>query len=146
MIRSLFLSFGLLCLLNCQTQKTTDSNSSSTSTNQKNIELELGKSIKIVNTNLIAKYLGITEDSRCPEGVTCVWQGLAIVEVEIKTPASKPQTIHLSTMDFEPLKAQKTEPVFGYNITLENVLPGRKSDENQKEAKNHITVSVQKVD
>lgn len=150
MIRSLFLALALLCLINCQTQKTTDSNSSNTSTNQesdqKNTDLELGKPIKIAKTNITAKYLRIIEDSRCPEGVTCVWQGLAIVEIEVKTPTSKPQIIQLSTMEFQGKNAKQTENIFGYNITLENVLPGKSTDQNAKNAKNHITVSVQKAD
>jgi len=151
MIRYLFLSFSLLCLLNCSSQKTAETNPSGSESNtqnsdKKNINLEQNKPQKIAKTNLTAKYVGITEDSRCPEGVTCVWQGLAIVEIEIKTATSKPQTIYISTMDFQPLKAQKTATIFGYNITLESIMPGKATEENNSNDKNYIEISVQKAD
>jgi len=42
-----------------------------------------GQSATVKNENLSIKFLSVTTDSRCPQGVTCVWAGEARCEVEI---------------------------------------------------------------
>jgi len=135
--------------MNCQTQKTNASNNNSSSnqdTTVKKIDLKEGEYTQIPKTSLNAKYIGVIEDSRCPEGATCVWAGLAIIELEVMTPTSRPQIIQLSTMDFEGKNAKKTESIYGYNITLEKVSSKRKKDGSLNTDKGDITISVEKTD
>lgn len=59
----------------------------------------------------------ITEinDSRCPSDVVCVWQGEALVNIEIKSP--QPGTITLSTHD------NLIDTLGSYSYELKNVSP-----------------------
>jgi hypothetical protein len=45
------------------------------------IKIEQGKSINL--HGLIVKFVEVTEDSRCPKYVNCIWAGRAIVQLEI---------------------------------------------------------------
>jgi hypothetical protein len=45
--------------------------------------LHIGESIEIEGENLQVKFVGVMEDSRCPRGVVCVWEGRVSCAVEI---------------------------------------------------------------
>lgn len=143
MIRPLFLAMSIIGLTSCQTQKINTENSSDIS--ETSIILKQGESIKIAKTNITAKYLTITEDSRCPEDVTCVWQGLAKVELELSRKGSTPQVIELSTMDFEGSNARQTKIFEGYAVTLNHVSPWRNHDGSPSTVKNGIEISLKKI-
>lgn len=134
MIRPIFLTAILsLAILSCDAQKkttktntstsTSTSSSSTTTSGVKKVTLKMGDYQQIAGTNLNIKYNGIIEDSRCPEGMTCVWAGVAIAELEIMSTTSRPRTIQLATMDMESRGLKKSENVYGYKISLQNVTP-----------------------
>jgi hypothetical protein len=50
--------------------------------------LSIGQSALITGENLQIKFQEVVEDSRCPKGVTCVWQGRVSCKVEIITGGS----------------------------------------------------------
>lgn len=66
--------------------------------------------------NLSIKLLEISQDSRCPSDVQCIWQGEAVLSLSIQKNDSQ-QIFSLSTVN-SPFKN-----VFGYNITLLSVEP-----------------------
>lgn len=45
------------------------------------LKVPLGKAVEVENVTILFKE--ILEDSRCPQGTTCVWQGRARVLVEV---------------------------------------------------------------
>ncbi len=45
--------------------------------------LSIGQSAVISGENLLIKFKEIAEDSRCPEGAICIWEGRVRVIVEI---------------------------------------------------------------
>ena len=45
--------------------------------------LEAGQSASIVGENLKIRFIEVTNDSRCPQGATCIWAGEAGCLVEI---------------------------------------------------------------
>ncbi len=45
--------------------------------------LHIGESASIKGEELQVRFLEVTEDSRCPRGVTCIWEGRAGCLVEI---------------------------------------------------------------
>ena len=61
-------------------------------------------------------------DSRCPQDVTCVWEGDAAVEVEtVAGGEARSHTLHTSVrVDERPGSVERA----GYRITLEGVTPG----------------------
>ncbi|MEK7257177.1 MAG: hypothetical protein AAB316_20655 [Bacteroidota bacterium] len=43
------------------------------------ITLMLGETVKVVPDNFTITFRSIPEDSRCPKGVTCFWEGRAVI-------------------------------------------------------------------
>jgi len=46
--------------------------------------LSIGQRASIAGENLEVRFKEVTEDSRCPRGVTCVWAGRVTCTVELK--------------------------------------------------------------
>ncbi len=53
------------------------------------VKIALGETVIIKGVPI--KFLEVTEDSRCPEYVTCIWAGRAIVKVEVAMKGKNPQ-------------------------------------------------------
>lgn len=47
------------------------------------IGIKIPKGETVVLKGVSLKFLEVVEDSRCPEGVNCIWAGRAIVKVEV---------------------------------------------------------------
>ncbi len=60
---------------------------SSCGSNEQNIgeefTLHVGETADIRGESLQIRFIEISEDSRCPRDVTCVWEGRAIVNIEV---------------------------------------------------------------
>ncbi len=63
------------------------------------------------------------EDSRCPKGVNCIWEGVAAAEVEFMGTATRPRTLILSTVGVSNKGYEKTQFFNGYHISLVKVEP-----------------------
>jgi hypothetical protein len=75
--------------------------------------IKMGESITLEKGSLTIKFVSLAGDSRCPEGVVCVWMGNAEVILEVSK-----NEIRLNTL-LDP-----TEEVVGdYNIQLRDVTP-----------------------
>jgi len=66
--------------------------------------------------NLSIKFADVSQDSRCPSDVQCVWQGEVVLSLLMQKNDSQ-QTFSLSSVN-SPFKN-----IFGYNITLISVEP-----------------------
>ncbi|MDX1462761.1 MAG: hypothetical protein R3359_06860 [Marinirhabdus sp.] len=77
----------LLAISSCGTPKSTDSkeppstNTSETAIENGTFSIQLGD--QITSGNLILHFKEVLEDSRCPTGTTCIWQGRAKLLVEV---------------------------------------------------------------
>jgi hypothetical protein len=86
---------------------------------EQEIQIRLGESITLENGALTIRFKSLAGDSRCPEGVVCVWQGNAEVILDVSG-----NEISLNTA-LEPKEA-----VMGtYTIRLQDVFPYPKMDE-----------------
>jgi hypothetical protein len=47
------------------------------------VTLAPGERVFASEPDLPVTFVDVSEDSRCPEGVTCVWAGRAVVQVEV---------------------------------------------------------------
>ena len=47
------------------------------------VTLAPGERVIARGPDLPVRFAGVTEDSRCPEGVNCVWAGRAVVQLEV---------------------------------------------------------------
>ncbi len=76
--------------------------------------LHIGESIVIAGEDLRIKFVKMSEDSRCPKDVTCVWEGRVSAVVEITTDGS-PQQLKLSQPGLTDEPARETYR--GYELT-----------------------------
>ncbi|HLW31671.1 MAG TPA: hypothetical protein VKX40_05385 [Aequorivita sp.] len=53
------------------------------------IGVKVSKGETVVLKGISIKFLEVTEDSRCPKDVTCIWAGRAIVKVEVSANGKK---------------------------------------------------------
>lgn len=88
------------------------------------------------NDNELKFEITVINDSRCPGDVVCIWQGEAVVKIEVKTPQSG--TIELSTYD------NLTDTVGSYSFELINVSPYPVSTEIIDPKDYNVTLNIKK--
>ena len=87
--------------------------------------LRVGQSAELSGEGVHLGVSGVSEDSRCPERVVCVWAGVAVVDVWLATSGGPRQELRLSTGPFSGL-APAAEAA-GYEVELLDVAPGKSS-------------------
>ncbi len=55
--------------------------------------IAIGQSASIASENINFEFINITEDSRCPSGVTCIWAGRVSCSIEILRDRTKSEKI-----------------------------------------------------
>lgn len=111
----------LLLMSNCKTQ--TSKPETSVVTNN-TITIGLEKQVKIPNSKVSLQFKEVTEDSRCPVDVTCVWEGIATVNIEGISGTQK-TNFQVGTRDFLPKNVSKSFSFSGYRFTLMDLKPYR---------------------
>jgi hypothetical protein len=81
-------------------------------------------------------------DSRCPQGVTCVWAGLATVTLDVKLGSSKSQRITLTTRS---ITTHDSKEVGSYKIALMAVNPYPERDKPTKPEDYVVTLLVSRI-
>lgn len=81
-------------------------------------ELRVGERVEVEGTGLAVTFLGVREDSRCPAGARCVWEGNAAVALELAIGRRMPQTATVHT-GVEP----RAVAIAGYEIRLVELEP-----------------------
>lgn len=99
----------------------------------KEFQLKIGQTAFIKSEGLQIKFLDITGDSRCPEGVDCFWSGDIVIDVEVSIDKD-----FLELQQEQEIKSQlnmhKKELLFqGYSIKLIKVDPYPKENLETKE-------------
>ena len=82
----------------------------------KDIELHLNQKIKYPNSDLQVTIVDVKEDSRCPKGTNCVWEGRVVLDVLVNS-----ITIPIST--------QTKLDTLGYTFSIQNVIPEKTTSE-----------------
>lgn len=78
-------------------------------------ELKRGQQASVTGTSLRIRFDAVTEDSRCPQGVQCVWAGNAAVNLRIMSS----ETSRTLNTGVDP----KNTTIDDYIITLVDVKP-----------------------
>lgn len=82
------------------------------------------------------------EDSRCPEGVECIWAGNATAEIEFMGTYTRPMTFQLSTTN-DTRRGTTTSGNFnGYSISLVEVYPQTTSDKGFKALQGNYKIGL----
>ena len=81
-------------------------------------KLGVGKSAAVRGEGLEIEFVAVAEDSRCPRGVDCIWEGNAKVRLKLKKAGGAPAEIELNT-NLEPRRSA----AHGYEVRLTNLAP-----------------------
>ena len=86
-------------------------------------EIKVGETISIRNEGLKITFTNVAEDSRCPQGVTCIWAGNGKVVLKLGKARRRSNTISLNTT-LDP----KHDVYQGYEVKLVSLAPYPKKD------------------
>ena len=102
------------------------------------------KFLKEYGMNITFKKM--IEDSRCPEGVNCIWAGVATAEIEVMGVETRPMKIKISTMQDASKGYFASQNFNGYQIEMANLTPYPKADQGLKslEGKYKIGIKIRK--
>jgi hypothetical protein len=92
-----------------------------------------------VEGGLKVSFLSVAEDSRCPEGVNCIWAGNGKIVLKISRRGRTPGKINLNTM-LNPKEASYQ----GYEVKLVKLDPYPKKDVRHKRSDYVATLVVSK--
>lgn len=85
---------------------------------EKQITVRVGKQKKEAASKITLKFVSVVEDSRCPEGVTCVWAGNAKIKVAVMQNGREMKTVELNTN-----LGAKGDTYEGYAFYLKELTP-----------------------
>lgn len=101
-----------------------------------------GESIFLKDQEMSFFFKKMLEDSRCPKGVNCVWEGVATAEVELMGSYTRPVKVKLSTVD-SPQKGYNNKAIFnGYQYTLVQADPHPTSSSGFRENSGRYVIGV----
>jgi len=155
--KTIILSLGLLFLINCNAQKETktstkvnvDKNEVTEVTNKDGeiIYFNEGENKFLKEYQMNVTFKGVSEDSRCPKDVTCVWAGVAVAQVEVMGTATRPMTLNLASIDNKGRNYTKSAEFNGYIISLADVQPYPGATEGTKalNGKYKIGITIKKA-
>lgn len=83
--------------------------------------LRAAESVRITGTDLLVTFDSVTEDSRCPTNVNCVWAGNAVVRLTPRVADATRGALELHTTTVDKREA----PVDGYRVQLTRLTPNR---------------------
>ncbi|WP_284465037.1 hypothetical protein [Chryseobacterium sp.] len=134
--KAIILSLGIFVLTGCDAQKKakatpkTSEMTTNTTPDQKNgiVYLNEGENKFLKEFQMNVTFKGISEDSRCPEGVNCIWAGAALAQVEVMGTSTRPMVLNLASMDYPNKNYRQSADFNGYTITLQEVNPYPKAD------------------
>lgn len=149
--KAIILSAGLL-LINCKTQKGAQlplkddvenpGNITKNNTNGSVIYFNEGENRFLDEYQMNVTFKGISEDSRCPKDVNCIWAGVAVAEVEVMGTATRPMTLSLASLDNKGRNYHQSADFNGYTITLTEVNPYPVSAEGTKNLKGKYKIGL----
>lgn len=85
------------------------------------IHIKYDETVIIKSEGLSVKFSKVTEDSRCPSDVTCIWAGRAVVVVSISRDGNELGELTLAKGAGD--EELSTGSIGGYSIKLMNVSP-----------------------
>ncbi len=120
--RSFILFLILITILGCSESKNTlpEPETNPTHKLDDQIKLMINQNLTIESEGLSIKLLKVTEDSRCPSDVTCIWAGQVGVLVNVSQNGKDLGNINLI---LGPDKGLAEKKIDGYLIRLVEVAP-----------------------
>ncbi|WP_426479480.1 hypothetical protein ACP3T3_08600 [Chryseobacterium sp. CBSDS_008] len=154
----IILSLGIFALTGCEAQKKSKVNTKTiempagtktTSTNDQQdgiLYFNEGENKFLREYQMNVTFKGVSEDSRCPEGVNCIWAGVALAQVEVMGTSTRPMILSLASADYPGRNYHQSAEFNGYTITLQDIAPYPKSQDGAKalSGKYKIGITIKK--
>lgn len=139
----IILSLILITFLGCSESKDTfaEPETSSTYKLDKQIKLVINQNLIIESEGLKVKFLKVTEDSRCPSDVTCIWAGQVGVLLNVSQNDKDLGNINLILGTDKGLAEKKVNE---YLIRLVEVAPYPVSTKKIEPSEYTITIIISK--
>lgn len=106
--------------------------------------LGIGQKAFFRNNELILQVSDVVEDSRCPVGVTCVWQGQVRINASVTTLNQQNEAFELIYQEGASAEIN-TRSFDGFQIEVIKVLPVPKEGETIEKSDYRITMKVTKL-
>ncbi len=82
------------------------------------VQIAIGCTKSIGDDGVKSKFVEVLQDSRCPKGVTCVWEGNARIKIEVSQGKNAKQQFELETNG-----NMRSADFKGLRITLKDLYP-----------------------
>lgn len=82
------------------------------------VDVRVGREVTVGGRKLKIKFVAVREDSRCPEGVQCIWAGNARIELKLSRAGGRAANMELNTMT-----APREITYANYTIKLTKLAP-----------------------
>lgn len=99
-------------------------------------DVKQGDTEKVPSSRLKIKFLSVVEDSRCAEGVQCIWAGNAKVKLRVMDQGRS------RVFDLNTTKGNKTYSFRGYQIKLVKVSPTPAVNEHIRRGEYVVTLTA----
>ncbi|HEX7175663.1 MAG TPA: hypothetical protein VF240_10425, partial [Pyrinomonadaceae bacterium] len=84
------------------------------------VELRVGEETTLPDSKIKIRFLSVDNDSRCPQGVNCIWAGSVGVSLLLSAPDAEDERVKLNTA-VEPQSVSYK----GHSLRIESVSPPR---------------------
>ena len=111
--------FSLLGYIHHQNVYIADTETSITARLGQAFDIKVGQEASISSQQLTLKFLSVSEDSRCPQGTICMWEGNGKVNIELTSTGQTSYVVELNTA--VSLKSEATYQ--DYKISLLDLQP-----------------------
>jgi hypothetical protein len=101
-------------------------------------DIKVGQVASISSQQLSLTFLSVSQDSRCPKGVNCVWEGNGKVNIQLTSQGQTSDTIELNTATSLPSEAT----YLSYKISLLDLQPYPLEGSTIQQAEYRATVRV----
>ncbi|WP_437918465.1 hypothetical protein [Sphingobacterium sp. LRF_L2] len=117
------LSLVLFILTGCRTKNTGRSTIIHQTKDSTVIRIQEGEQFFLADEQFNVTFSQVLEDSRCPEGVNCVWEGIAAVELTLTGTYTRPQTVKIATYNLPSKNYSSTCNFNHYTLRLLKLEP-----------------------
>jgi hypothetical protein len=144
MFRFFLLFVTAMLLLACRSPRSTTGVVSTKDSTM--LVLEEGQNLFLEREQMNLTFARLLEDSRCPEGVQCVWAGVAAVELTAMGTFTRPQTLVVATADLPDKGYAKAAVFHRYTFRLTELTPyPAQGDPERAAQKRKIKLTVKAV-
>jgi hypothetical protein len=104
------------------------------------VKLRVAQEKTAPGTAIKIKFLSIVEDSRCPEGVNCIWAGVAKIKIQLRKTGKPAKEFELNTNQMD-----KSITFEGHTIKLVTLTPYPKSGSTTNAAAYSAMLTITKL-